>query len=43
MLIAQGGHEEFQRLANSKNAHPDVVQLAHSVLCLIVDSGCQVR
>ncbi|VIO95098.1 Leucine Rich Repeat family protein [Brugia malayi] len=35
LLLSQGGREEFLRLVNSRFAHPDAVQLAHSVLTLI--------
>ncbi|VDN05590.1 unnamed protein product [Thelazia callipaeda] len=40
LLLSQGGREEFLRLTNSKIAHPDVIQLAHSILNLINDSDC---
>uniref|UniRef100_A0A1I7VC12 Leucine Rich Repeat family protein n=1 Tax=Loa loa TaxID=7209 RepID=A0A1I7VC12_LOALO len=40
LLLSQGGREEFLRLVNSKFAHPDAVQLAHSVLNLIKNSTC---
>uniref|UniRef100_A0A2K6VEL0 Protein zer-1 homolog-like C-terminal domain-containing protein n=1 Tax=Onchocerca volvulus TaxID=6282 RepID=A0A2K6VEL0_ONCVO len=41
LLLSQGGQEEFSRLANSRFAHPDAVQLAHSVLNLIKECGCE--
>ncbi|MCP9262186.1 hypothetical protein DINM_005474 [Dirofilaria immitis] len=40
LLLSQGGREEFLRLTNSRFAHPDAVQLAHSVLNLIKESDC---
>ncbi|VDK63392.1 unnamed protein product [Anisakis simplex] len=42
MLIAQGGRDVVKRLCGSKEAHPDVIQLANSILEMIENGGSSV-